>query len=44
MLVEILVAPEDDAAMGKSIDHVREFEPVEGTVPEPFAPMPELAG
>jgi tartronate-semialdehyde synthase len=44
VLVEILVAPEDDAAMGKSIDHVREFEPVEGVVPEPYAPMPELAG
>ncbi len=29
VLVEIMVAPEDDAAMGKSIDHVREFEPVE---------------
>ena len=44
VLVEILVAPEDDAAMGKSIDHVREFEPVEGVVPEASAPMPELAG
>jgi tartronate-semialdehyde synthase len=44
MLVEILVAPEDDAAMGKSIDHVREFEPAEGAVPDPLAPMPELAG
>jgi tartronate-semialdehyde synthase len=44
VLVEVLVAPEDDAAMGKSIDHVREFEPVEGIVPEPSAPMPELAG
>ena len=44
VLVEILTAPEDNAAMGKSIDHVREFEAVEGTVPEPFAPMPELAG
>ena len=28
-LVEVMVAPEDDAAMGKSIDHIREFEPVE---------------
>ncbi len=44
VLVEVLVAAEDDAAMGRSIDHIREFEPVEGTVPEPFAPMPELAG
>jgi tartronate-semialdehyde synthase len=44
VLVEILVAPEDDAAMGKSIDHVREFEPVTGSVPDPFAAMPELAG
>jgi tartronate-semialdehyde synthase len=44
MLVEILVAPEDDAAMGKSIDHVREFEPVEGAVPDPLAAMPEVAG
>jgi glyoxylate carboligase len=40
MLVEILVAPEDDAAMGKSIDHIREFEPVS----DPLAPMPELTG
>jgi tartronate-semialdehyde synthase len=44
VLVEVLVAPEDDAAMGKSIDHVREFEPIEGVVPERSAPMPELAG
>jgi tartronate-semialdehyde synthase len=44
VLVEVLVAAEDDAAMGRSIDHIREFEPVEGAVPEPFAPMPELAG
>ena len=44
ILVEILVAPEDDAAMGKSIDHVREFEPVEGEAPDPLAAMPELAG
>jgi hypothetical protein len=29
---------------GRSIDHVREFEAVQGEVPEPFAPMPELAG
>jgi tartronate-semialdehyde synthase len=42
-LVEILVAPEDDAAMGKSIDHVREFEAVDA-VPDPLAAMPELAG
>jgi tartronate-semialdehyde synthase len=44
VLVEILVAPEDDAAMGKSIDHVREFEPARETVPDPFAAIPELAG
>ena len=44
VLVEIMVAPEDDAAMGKSIDHVREFEPARETVPDPFAAMPELAG
>jgi tartronate-semialdehyde synthase len=43
-LVEILVAPEDDAAMGKSIDHVREFEAVEDAGPDPLAVMPELAG
>jgi tartronate-semialdehyde synthase len=44
VLVEVMVAPEDDAAMGKSIDHVREFEPVEGEIPDPLAAMPELAG
>ncbi|HYM58749.1 MAG TPA: hypothetical protein VES79_12370 [Solirubrobacteraceae bacterium] len=44
VLVEVMVAPEDDAAMGKSIDHVREFEAVEGGVPDPLAAMPELAG
>ena len=43
-LVEILVAPEDDAAMGKSIDHVREFEPIEDGVRDPLAAMPDLAG
>jgi tartronate-semialdehyde synthase len=42
MLVEILVAREDDAAMGTSIDHVREFEPVEEE--DPVAAIPELAG
>ena len=42
MLVEILVAREDDAAMGTSIDHVREFEPIEGR--DPLAAIPELAG
>jgi tartronate-semialdehyde synthase len=44
VLVEILVAPEDDAAMGKSIDHVKEFEAVEGDVPDPAAALPEMAG
>jgi glyoxylate carboligase len=44
VLVEVMVAPEDDAAMGKSIDHVKEFEAVEGGVPDPLAAMPELAG
>jgi glyoxylate carboligase len=43
-LVEILVAPEDDAAMGKSIDHVKEFEAVGDAVRDPLARMPELAG
>jgi tartronate-semialdehyde synthase len=43
-LVEILVAPEDDAAMGKSIDHVREFEAVDDATPDPLALMPDLAG
>ena len=44
VLVEIMVAPEDDAAMGQSIDHVREFERVEGAAPDPVAAVPELAG
>ena len=44
VLVEVLVAREDDAAMGKSIDHVREFEPARESVPDPFAAIPELAG
>jgi tartronate-semialdehyde synthase len=44
VLVEILVAPEDDAAMGQSIDHVREFEPARETVSDPYAAIPELAG
>jgi hypothetical protein len=44
VLVEVMVAPEDDSAMGKSIDHNREFEPVEQEVPDPQAAMPELAG
>jgi tartronate-semialdehyde synthase len=44
VLVEVMVAPEDDSAMGKSIDHIREFEPVEHGVPDPQAAMPELAG
>jgi tartronate-semialdehyde synthase len=43
-LVEILVAPEDDAAMGKSIDHVREFEAVDDALADPLALMPDLAG
>jgi tartronate-semialdehyde synthase len=43
-LVEILVAPEDDAAMGKSIDHVREFEPIDDAAQDPLAAMPDLAG
>jgi tartronate-semialdehyde synthase len=44
VLVEVMVAPEDDAAMGKSIAHVKEFEAVEGEVPDPLAAEPELAG
>jgi tartronate-semialdehyde synthase len=44
VLVEVMVAPEDDAAMGKSIAHVKEFEAVEGGVPDPLATEPELAG
>jgi tartronate-semialdehyde synthase len=44
VLVEVMVAREDDAAMGKSIDHVREFEPVTQTLPDPVAAVPELAG
>src|SRR5918998_446151 len=44
VLVEVMVAPEDDSAMGTSIDHIREFEPVEHGVPDPQAAMPELAG
>jgi tartronate-semialdehyde synthase len=43
-LVEIMVAPEDNAAMGTSIDHVREFEPAENDIPDPQAKIPELAG
>jgi tartronate-semialdehyde synthase len=43
-LVEILVAREDDAAMGKSIDHVREFESAPELEPDPLAALPELAG
>ena len=43
-LVEIMVAPEDNAAMGTSIDHVREFELAENDVPDPRARIPELAG
>jgi hypothetical protein len=30
--------------MGKSIDHIREFEPVEQGTPDPQGAMPELAG
>jgi tartronate-semialdehyde synthase len=43
-LVEIMVAPEDNAAMGTSIDHVREFELAKNDVPDPRARIPELAG
>jgi tartronate-semialdehyde synthase len=43
-LVEIMVAPEDNAAMGTSIDHVREFESAEDDIPDPQARIPELAG
>ncbi len=44
ILVEIMIGREDDAAMGKSIDHVREFEPVTQSLPDPYAALPELAG
>jgi tartronate-semialdehyde synthase len=44
VLVEVMVAPEDDSAMGVSIDHIREFEPVEQGVPDPLARIPEFAG
>jgi tartronate-semialdehyde synthase len=43
-LVEIMVAPEDNAAMGTSIDHIREFEHAENDIPDPQAKIPELAG
>ena len=43
VLVEIMVAPEDNAAMGTSIDHVREFEPAENDIPDPQLKIPELA-
>jgi len=43
-LVEIMVAPEDNAAMGTSIDHIREFETAENDIPDPQAKIPELAG
>jgi tartronate-semialdehyde synthase len=43
-LVEIMVAPEDNAAMGMSIDHIREYEPAENDIPDPEAKIPELAG
>ena len=33
MLVEIMVAPEDDAAMGKSIAHVKSSSPSRATFP-----------
>ena len=32
MLVEVMVAPEADAAMGKSIADIKEFEAVDGEV------------
>ena len=44
MLVEVMVEREDDAAMGKAIDAIKEFEAVEGEVPDPLAAEPELAG
>ena len=44
VMVEVMVAPEDNAAMGTSIDHVREFEPAENDIPDPQARIPELAG
>jgi tartronate-semialdehyde synthase len=44
VLVEIMIAPEDDAAMGKSIDHIREFEEVDEGAPDPLAALPEMAG
>jgi tartronate-semialdehyde synthase len=44
VMVEILVAAEDDAAMGKSIDDIREFEPVVGARDESPEALPELAG
>jgi hypothetical protein len=37
-------AREDDAAMGRWIDRVREFAPVAQTLPGPVAAAPELAG
>jgi tartronate-semialdehyde synthase len=44
VLVEIMIAPEDDAAMGKSIDHIREFEDVDQGAPDPLSALPEMAG
>ena len=43
VMVEIMVAPEDDAAMGQSIDHVKEFEEIEEGA-DPLAALPETAG
>jgi hypothetical protein len=39
-----MIAPEDDAAMGKSIDHIREFEDVDQGAPDPLSALPEMAG
>ena len=44
ILVEILAGPEENAAMGKSIDPVREFEPVDDHDAQAAAPIPELPG
>jgi len=41
VLVEILVAREDDAAMGTAIDAVREFEPAAHPSPDVLAGVPK---
>jgi len=46
-LVEIMTAPEDNAAMGKSIAHVKEFEEVPdlvGAIADHEGPIPDIAG